>query len=129
MSKKSILIIDDEENFCKLVKKNIEHTGEFDVHIANDGYEGIKLVGEVKPDLILLDIMMPGMDGTEVAALIRNDKSAKDTPIVFLTAIVREGEGSTQTSSTRGYSILAKTVTVGELMTCIKENIRRCKES
>jgi two-component system, OmpR family, alkaline phosphatase synthesis response regulator PhoP len=128
MCKKRILIIDDEENFCKLVKKNIEQTGEFEVHIATNGDDGIRLAREIKPDLILLDVIMPGMDGTDVASLIRNDKSIGDTPIVFLTAIVREEEASSQASFTRGYSLLAKTVTVGELIACIKKNIRRCAQ-
>lgn len=128
MYKNKILIIDDEENFCKLVKKNIEQTGEFEVHIATNGDDGIKLALEIKPDLILLDIVMPGMDGSEVISLIRNDKNIKDTPIVFLTAIVREEEADSQASFTRGYSLLAKTTTVGELMACIKKNIRRCAQ-
>ncbi len=124
MYKKKILIIDDEENFCNLVKKNIEQTGEFEVHIATNGNDGIMLARELKPDLILLDIVMPGIDGADVISEIRNDGSIKDTPIVFLTAIVREEEVSSQPSFTRGYSILSKTVTVGELIACIKKNIR-----
>ncbi len=126
MYKKRVLIIDDEENFCKLVKKNIEHAGEFEVHIATNGDDGIRLAREIKPDLILLDIVMPGMDGADIISLIRNDESIKDTPIVFLTAIVREEEASSQASFTRGYSLLAKTVTVGELIACIKKNVRKC---
>jgi two-component system alkaline phosphatase synthesis response regulator PhoP len=125
MYKKRVLIIDDEENFCKLVKKNIEQTGEFEVHIATNGEDGIRLAREIKPDLILLDVIMPGMDGADVISIIRNDESIKDTPIVFLTAIVREEEVSSQASFTRGYSLLSKTVTVGELIACIKENVRR----
>ncbi len=128
MYKKRVLIIDDEENFCKLVKKNIEQTGEFEVYIATNGYDGIRSAKEINPDLILLDIVMPGMDGADVISLIRNDESIKDTPIVFLTAIVREEEASSQASFTRGYSLLAKTVTVGELIACIKKNVRRCAQ-
>ena len=128
MCKKRVLIIDDEENFCKLVKKNIEQTGEFEVDIATNGDDGIRLAREIKPDLILLDVIMPGMDRADVISLIRNDKSIKDTPIVFLTAIVREEEASSQISFTRGYSLLAKTVTVGELIACIKKNVRRCAQ-
>ena len=128
MYKKRVLIIDDEENFCKLVKKNIEQTGEFEVHIATNGDDGIRLAREIKPDLILLDVVMPGMDGGDVVSLIRDDKSIEDTPIVFLTAIVKEEEASSQASFTRGYSLLAKTVTVGELIACIKKNVRRCAQ-
>ena len=76
----------------------------------------------------MLDIIMPGMDGADVLNLIRNDESIKDTPIVFLTAIVREEETSSQASFTSGYSLLAKTVTVGELIACIKKNVRICAQ-
>ena len=125
MHKKRVLIIDDEENFCNLVKKNVEKTDEFEVHIATNGDDGIRLARGIQPDLILLDVVMPGMDGTDVIALIRKDKSIKDIPVVFLTAIVREEEANSQASSTRGYSLLAKTVTVGELIACINKNIKK----
>lgn len=124
MHKKIVLMIDDEDNFCQLVKKNIELTGEFEVHIATNGDDGIRLARELKPDLILLDIVMPGMDGADVISVIRDDKSIKDTPVVFLTSIVREEETSSLASFTRGYSLLAKTASVGELIACIKKNVR-----
>ena len=126
MDKKKVLVIDDEENFCNLVKKNLEKTDEFEVQIAINGEDGIRLAREIKPDLILLDVVMPGMDGADVISLIRNDKNIKDTPVVFLTAIVREEEASLQTSFTMGYSLLAKTATVGELIACIKKNTKSC---
>ena len=124
MDKKKILIIDDEENFCNLVKKNVEKTNEFEVHVATNGDDGIKSIKEIKPDLILLDIIMPGLDGGDVVSLIRSDNSIKNTPIVFLTSLVRKDEGGCQAGFTKGYSLLAKTVTVGELIACIKENVR-----
>lgn len=124
MDKKKILIIDDEENFCTLVKKNIEQTGEFEVHIALNGKDGIRLVKEIKPNLILLDVIMPEMDGADVVQQIRDDASIKDTPVVFLTAIVRKEEEGYRPSFAGGYSFLAKTVTVGELMECIRKNVR-----
>jgi len=122
MGKKKVLIVDDEENFCNLVKKNVEKTNEFEVYVATNGDDGIKLIKLVKPDLILLDIMMPGLDGGDVVSLIRSDSSIKDTPIVFLTSLVRKNEAGV--GFTKGYSLLAKTVTVGELIACIKKNIR-----
>jgi two-component system alkaline phosphatase synthesis response regulator PhoP len=125
MYKERVLIIDDEEDFCNLVKKNIEQTGKFDVYTATNGEDGIRLAREIKPDLILLDVVMPGLDGGDVVSLIKKDKSIKDTPIVFLTAILRDGEISSQPSFTTGYSFLSKTVTLGELIACIKKNVRR----
>jgi len=122
MDKKKILIIDDEENFCNLVKKNVEKTNEFEVYTATNGDDGIKLIKEIKPDLILLDIIMPGLDGGDVVSLIRSDESIKNTPIVFLTSLVRKDEVGA--GFTKGYSLLAKTVTLRELIACIKENVR-----
>lgn len=124
MDKKKILIIDDEEGFCGLVKKNIEKTGEFEVYTATNGEDGIKAARNIQPDLILLDIIMPGMDGSDVASLIKNDEIIGDTPIVFLTAIIREEEAGSQTNLTGGYALLAKTATLGELIACIKKNAR-----
>jgi two-component system, OmpR family, alkaline phosphatase synthesis response regulator PhoP len=124
MYRKRILIIDDEEDFCKLVKKNIEKTDEFEVEIATSGQDGIKSIREKKPDLVLLDIVMPGMDGADVVSVIRNDKSIKDTPVVFLTSLAREEDSGDQASFTSGYSLLAKTATVEEIIACIKKNAR-----
>ncbi|OQX87156.1 MAG: hypothetical protein B6D55_04195 [Candidatus Omnitrophica bacterium 4484_70.2] len=65
---RKILLVDDEENFCYFVKRNLELTGEFKVFTANNGEEGLEIARKERPDLILLDIFMPGMSGSEVAA-------------------------------------------------------------
>jgi CheY-like chemotaxis protein len=92
VTKKTILIIDDEEDFCHFVKLNLEQTGNFEVLTANNGQDGINLANRYLPDLILLDIIMPNMTGTQVAESIRNNKATKDIPIIFVTAIVKRGE-------------------------------------
>lgn len=121
---RNILIIDDEENFGKLVKKNIEKTGEFTVRVATNGLNGIKFAREIKPDLILLDIAMPDLDGGDVLTLIRRDPSIADTPIIFLTALVKQEEMEEQPSFTKGYTLLAKTVSVDDLLSCIREHMK-----
>ena len=92
VSKKTILIVDDEEDFCHFVKLNLEQTGNFDVLTAFNGADGISMAQRYQPDLILLDIIMPNMTGTQVAEALRNDKVTKDIPIIFVTAIVKRGE-------------------------------------
>jgi two-component system, OmpR family, alkaline phosphatase synthesis response regulator PhoP len=80
-----ILIVDDEQDILEFVSYNLRKEG-FQVFIANDGPLAIKLAREIKPHLILLDIMMPGMDGIETCSLIREIPELKHAIIAFLTA-------------------------------------------
>ncbi|MFH1189136.1 MAG: response regulator [Candidatus Omnitrophota bacterium] len=86
MPKIKILIIDDEVDFGKLVKLTLEAGGDFEVSIATDGMNGLA-EAQKKPDLILLDIRMAGMDGIEVLKRLRKDKNTINIPVVMLTAI------------------------------------------
>ena len=86
MPQKKIMLIDDEENFCFLVKQNLEDTGEFIVEYANDPDKGIKLAKKIKPDIILLDITMPKKSGLEVLEIFKNNSSTMSIPIIMLTA-------------------------------------------
>ena len=87
---KKILIIDDEEDFCSFVKMNLEAMGGFQVSTCSDSRMAIRQVRMQRPDLILLDIMMPGRDGSGIAAELKADKDTQDIPIIFLTALVSE---------------------------------------
>jgi CheY-like chemotaxis protein len=84
MSKKKILVVDDEESLIELVKAVLEEDN-FEVTTAMDGKEALDKLKEVKPDLILLDMMMPGMSGREVCEKIRSDPKTKNIKIAFLT--------------------------------------------
>jgi len=82
---KTVLIVDDEKDIVQLIRYNLEREG-FKVESALDGDEALKKAGEVKPDLILLDIMLPAKDGYEVIkSLNQNEKTAR-IPVIFLTA-------------------------------------------
>lgn len=80
-----ILIIDDEIDIIDILKYNLLKEG-FDVSYALDGVQGIKIASQVQPDLILLDVMMPGLDGIEVCHQLRLNDNFKNTLICFLTA-------------------------------------------
>jgi CheY-like chemotaxis protein len=117
---KKILIIDDEKDFCYFVKRNLEITGRFDVTCSYDGTKGIETARQEKPDLILLDILMPGIDGGDVKVMLLNDEQTKKIPIVFLTAIMDKKEfGKEVVKEIRDHKFIAKPVTPEELITAL----------
>jgi len=81
--KDKILIIDDSRDFRKLLSRFLKTSG-YEIAEAENGEDGLQKIGEVNPDLILLDIMMPGIDGYEVCKRIKADPSSRDIPIIFL---------------------------------------------
>lgn len=85
MAEKKILIVDDEDHIRELLKFNLEKNG-YVVYMANDGLNGLRLAREKQVDLILLDLMLPGMDGFEVCKEIRRDNIISNVPIIMLTA-------------------------------------------
>lgn len=86
MKKEKILIIDDEFPMRYLIEHQLRREG-YDVAVAKDGPGGIKAAKLEQPDLILLDVMMPGMDGFEVCSALRDDADTSEIPIIFLTAL------------------------------------------
>ncbi|MDD5475948.1 MAG: response regulator [Syntrophales bacterium] len=92
MAVKKLLIIDDEPDLCRVLKKNLEALGDFEVFTATDGTDGLKLAKKERPDLILLDIIMPDMSGTEVAEELLEHPLTRTIPIIFVTAIVSQSE-------------------------------------
>lgn len=85
--KKIILTVDDNQDITYSIQEGLLATSpNVEVLIANDGKSCLKMVKEKKPDLILLDIMMPKMDGWDVAAKLKSDKGTEKIPIIFLTA-------------------------------------------
>jgi DNA-binding response OmpR family regulator len=91
MSKGTILIIDDEKDLLELVRYNLEKEG-FDAICAADGAGGLEIAQRHKPDLVVLDVMMPGMDGIEVCKRLRNDPRTQRLPIIMLTARATEAD-------------------------------------
>ena len=85
MSSKKILLVDDESDILDFLSYNLKSIG-YDVRVANNGEEGVKTALEFKPDLILLDMMMPEMDGIETCEKIREVDELKSVVIAFLTA-------------------------------------------
>jgi DNA-binding response OmpR family regulator len=91
MSKGTILVIDDEKDLIELVRYNLEKEG-FDVIAASDGKSGLEIAQRHKADLILLDVMMPGMDGLEVCRRLRADERTSRVPTIMLTSRATEAD-------------------------------------
>jgi CheY-like chemotaxis protein len=124
-ARKRILIVDDEATFARMVKLNLEKTGDYEVRVESLPTVALSAAREFKPDLILLDVIMPSMDGGDVANQIKRDRNLKETPIIFLTATVSKREAGEGGLNSGGELFLAKPVSVETLIHCINERIRR----
>lgn len=91
MSKGTILVIDDEKDLLELVRYNLEKE-QFDAISATDGQTGLDIATRHRPDLIVLDLMMPGMDGLEVCRRLRNEPKTSRIPVIMLTARATEAD-------------------------------------
>jgi CheY-like chemotaxis protein len=124
MEKKKILIVDDEKDFTDMVKLNLEESGQFNVRVENKGSQAYSTAKSFKPDLILLDIIMPDEDGGSVLYKLESDRDLMNIPVVFLTAIVNKGEGATLQDTISGKPFLSKPVAVKKLIDCVRLNAR-----
>ncbi|MBT8219111.1 MAG: response regulator transcription factor [Bacteroidia bacterium] len=124
---KKILIVDDEPDILEILEYNLTESG-YKVAKAEDGLEALSQAKSFQPDLILLDIMLPGMDGVEVCAKIREDPELDNCLVAFLTA---RGEDFTEIASLEvgGDDFIQKPIKPKVLLSRIKALLRRSKRS
>lgn len=124
-----ILIIDDEPDFTALLKANLEEVGNFEVMEVNDSSRALKAAKEFQPELCVIDVVMPGLDGGDVVAQLRADPELKDIAVVMLTALVEENpdtpDGETQTG---GLPFVSKTSEFGTILSCIEKHIEESRD-
>jgi DNA-binding response OmpR family regulator len=124
MERKRVLVVDDEAEFCSLIKIGLETRSDFEVFIAATGKEGYEIARVVQPDVILLDITMPGMDGFQVLEKLKNDKNTVAIPVIMLTA--REDvEYKRKAAQLFNEAYLTKPVEFSVLKSTIEEVLRR----
>ncbi len=123
MNKKRILIIDDESSITRLLKLNLERTGRYEACEVNTSSRALPAAREFRPNLVLLDIMMPDMDGGDVAAQIQAEPSLRNTPIVFLTATVKPEELERRGEIIGGFTYIAKPLNVRGVISVIEKTI------
>ncbi len=117
---KRVLIVDDEESFTRMVKRNLERDMKYMVRAVNDSTEALATAREFHPDIIFLDIIMPGADGGDVAAQLRGDSQLRKVPIVFVSAMVSRKESAEGFYTSGGELFIAKPVNTGTLIRCIE---------
>jgi CheY-like chemotaxis protein len=122
--KKKVLIIDDEVAFTSIVKLTLEGHGGFEVCVENDSRQAIATTRKFWPDIIILDVVMPELDGGEVHTQFMADPILKRIPIIFLTAIVRQKEIDENKGMIGGSFYIAKPVSADGLISAIEEHIR-----
>ena len=105
---KRILIVDDEPDMTFLVRLNLQKTGRFQVQEENRSTQAMDAARGFKPDLILLDVMMPDLDGGDVLALLKDDPDLRNIPVVFLTATVLKEEVNSHKGTIGGYPFISK---------------------
>lgn len=119
--KRKVLLVDDEAAFTRMTKMNLDRSGNYETHIVNDSTQAVAAVKKIKPDIIFLDVMMPGLDGGEVASILREDPDLSCIPIVFLTAIVSKEEiAQDGGSQIGGNEFLAKPIKIHEMIETIE---------
>jgi CheY-like chemotaxis protein len=123
MNKQKILVVDDEQSITRLLKLNLEKTGFYTVREENLGARAVEAAREFRPDLILLDVMMPDLDGGDVAAALQGEPLLKDIPIIFLTAAVKQEEIKARDGVIGGFPYVAKPLNVKGVMEAIEKRL------
>lgn len=117
-----ILIVDDEKDMLAVLEKRLSMAG-YSVIKADNGKDAIRLAKDEQPDLALLDIMMPDMDGGEIGQILKNDPNTKDIPIMFLTCLFSKDDETREGHRISGNFFIAKPYNSEELLGEIKKQL------
>lgn len=128
MNKQRILLIDDEVAFTDVLKLTLEKTRKYDVFVENNPQKAMISAYLYRPHLILLDVIMPYLEGPDVAMALRHDENLRNIPIVFLTATVTKDEVASLGSRIGGYPFVAKPSPLRDLLDTIEANITHLSE-
>ncbi len=120
VEKKRILVVDDRASNSRLVKLCLERTNEYVVREENNAKTALASAEEFRPHLILLDLMMPGMGGGELAACFQANPKLKVVPIIFLTAAVSKQDVTAGGGRVGAFPFLAKPFVLSEMVACLK---------
>ncbi len=89
---RTVLLVDDDDHIRLIVKTSLSKLTKWKIEEARDGFQGLEVAARIVPDLILMDVMMPGMDGVTTFTSLRKNEKLKDVPVIFMTAKVQQEE-------------------------------------
>lgn len=115
-----ILLIDDEPQITRLLRHALEATGRYIIQEENQSRRALQAARRFRPDLVLLDVLMPELDGREVARQMQADLSLQDVPIIFVSGLTNAGLITTH-GFLDGYTFVAKPFEISDLINCIEE--------
>lgn len=120
---KKIIIVDDEAGLTRLLKLNLEKTGKYTVRTINDSTQALEAMRVFQPDLALLDIVMPDLDGGDLVAKMKEDPALKNVPVLMLTALIAPRETGGQPTERGDLTMIAKPVSLPNLLKAIEEKL------
>jgi CheY-like chemotaxis protein len=110
MSKRRVLVVDDDVNLSRLAGMILENSGQYEVMIVNESARALSAAVQFRPDVMLLDVDMPGKSGGDLAREAENDSRLRNIPILFLTGLVSHEEAGSSSLESGGMKFLAKPV-------------------
>ncbi len=119
--KTRVLVVDDEASITRMIKLNLEKTGDYEVWTENEGCRAVEAARKFRPDIVFLDVMMPDLQGNIIAEQLEEDAELRDIKRVFLTAIVTRDETADGGNEIGGNHFLAKPVNTQDIIRMIKK--------
>jgi CheY-like chemotaxis protein len=124
--KKRILVVDDEPDLTLMVRLNLQKTGRFEVREENNPLNAVDTARDFKPDVILLDVMMPDLDGGEVLFELQREPSLNKVPVIFVSATVLQQEVRSKGGKS-AHRFIPKPFKISALLTVIDEALNPAK--
>jgi len=121
--KRRILVVDDDQSLTKLVTIFLSQTADYIVRVENNAAKAVSAAEEFRPDLILMDIAMPALDGGELASRMRANPALQSVPIIFLTGTVTREEVDDNGGCIGGQRFLAKPFRAEDLIDCVVQEL------
>ncbi len=123
--RRRILLVDDEVGVTRLLKLSLEATGDYQVRVENSGKAGLLAAQQFRPDVILLDVLMPDMTGHEVLERLEEDAVLRDIPVLYLTATLPRERGAAGGRNERVRPWIAKPVRASDVIEEIERELER----